>query len=252
MYCCAALNGTLTQDGLNGFCDCDARVGSAQPLQFGGDASAITTIGVTDSLIATTTPQQSSAITTIGVTGSMIATTTPQQSSAITTIGVTGSMIATTTPQQSSAITTLIVVSTTQRPSPISSSTYTVSSAASSSEEATNPNTGTEPTGSSMPKPVKTVYPHHDRAVIVGASVGTSIALICLAALGFCIFYRKLQGHRDQSRKSKVNPHLSSSDPYPDPGVQELFGGQKVQELPAELVRYELTGDVAHHELPSP
>lgn len=39
-YCCAALNGTLTQDGLNGFCDCDSRIGSAQPLQFGGgDAS---------------------------------------------------------------------------------------------------------------------------------------------------------------------------------------------------------------------
>lgn len=102
-----------------------------------------------------------------------------------------------------------------------------------------------------MPKIEKTAYPNNDKAVIVGASVGTSIALICLAVLGFYIFYRKLQGHRDQSRKSKVNPHLYYSDPYPDPGVQELFGGQRVHELPAERFRHELPGDVAHYELPS-
>ena len=227
-YCCAAFNGTLTQDGLNGFCDCDARVGSAQPLQFGGDASAITTIGVTTSLIAARTPQRSSAITT------------------------------------------LIVVSTTQQPSSTSSPTSAVSSVASSSQspfqtfarasttlssssstETPNLNNRTEPTSSSMPKTEKTVYPNNDKAVIVGASVGTSIALICLAALGFYIFHRKLQAHRDQSRKSKVNPHLYSSDPYPGPGVQELFGGQRPHELPAEQVRNELPGDLAHYKLPS-
>lgn len=102
-----------------------------------------------------------------------------------------------------------------------------------------------------MPNPEKPVNPQHDRAVIVGASVGSSIALICLTALGFYIFYRKRQRRRDQSRESKVHPQLYYSDPYPDPGIQELCGGQKLHELPAERFRHELPGDLAHYELPS-
>ena len=48
-YCCAATNGTLTQDGLNGICDCDSNRDSTGPLHFGENASAITTINVVSS-----------------------------------------------------------------------------------------------------------------------------------------------------------------------------------------------------------
>lgn len=230
-YCCAALNDTLTQDGLNGFCDCDARVGSAQPLQFGGDASAITTIGVTASLIAATTPPRSSATTTF------VAVSTTQRSSSISSSASAVSSAAFSSQSPSLAF--------------AASSSASATQSSSSSGKAPNPDIETKPTSSSMPKPEKTVYPQNDRAAIVGASVGISVALICLAALGFYIFHRKRQGRRDQSRKSKVNPHLYSSDSYPDPGLQELFGGQKVYELPVERFRHELLGDVAHYELPS-
>lgn len=51
-YCCGTLNGTQTQDvedGVDGICDCNAVRGPGQPLRFEGNATAITTIGVTDS-----------------------------------------------------------------------------------------------------------------------------------------------------------------------------------------------------------
>ena len=58
-YCCGTSNGTLTLDGVNGVCDCDAFRGSSQPLHFEGNATAITTINVPESTtfqIFSTTP----------------------------------------------------------------------------------------------------------------------------------------------------------------------------------------------------
>lgn len=234
MYCCAALNGTLTQDGLNGFCDCDARIGSAQPLQFGGgNATAITTIGVTGSLTAATKPPRSSTTQT-----SIVVSTTQRSSSISSSTSIVSS-----------------VASSSQSPSPTSTASSSVSATPSSSllssAKALNPDIETKPTSSSTPNPEKSANPQNDKAAIIGASVGISIALICLAALGFYIFNRKLQRRRDQSRESKVHPQLYPSNLYPDPGIQELCGGQKVHELPAERFRHELPGDVARYELPS-
>lgn len=61
-YCCAAINGTLTQDGVNDICDCDANQGSTQPLHFQSNASAITTIDEVPS------SSQSSVSTTTALT----------------------------------------------------------------------------------------------------------------------------------------------------------------------------------------
>ena len=157
----------------------------------------------------------------------------------------------------------LIAASTTQRSSPISSTTSTVSSVASlsqtstassrasatpsssSSTEAPHPSNGTVLTSSSTANPVETIYPHHDREVAVGAGVGTSIALICLAALGFYIFHRRLRRQYGRGPKSGINPHPHTSDPNPDPGRQEPVEGPWAHELSAGQFRCELPGDVA-------
>lgn len=171
-------------------------------------------------------------------------------------IGVTASLIAASKTQRSSSIssstsTASPATSSSQSSSPTSagSSRASATPKSSSSTKAPQPSSQTGSTSSSTPNPVKTVYPRHDRAVAIGAGAGTSIALLCLAALGFYIFHRKLQGHHHQRRKSDINAHLYSSDPNPNLGQQGLFGDMRARELSAGQFGYELPGDAAVHEL---
>ena len=233
-YCCVAINGTLTEDGVNGNCDCDSNGDYTGPLHFGENASAITTINVVSS-----SPQSSLRNTHVAASSSQ---------SSLLTIDVVAS-----SSQDSLPTTTAL----TRIPSSIQS-LFSVSTAPPSTTSAKrritfSTSTNTSPTASLSSSFLPSLSPSpssqisNKRAVAIGAGVGTPLALIILAFVAYFL-------HRKISHPSHQRSHgtslSSNSDPTVPPSYdhhqhverQELFGSTGVHEMQAVPGCFELSG----------
>lgn len=255
LYCCGTLEGSRTQDwndDVPGICDCNATEGPGQPLQFEGNATAITTIGAPDS----STSQMSSTFSN-SIDSPMSFTSSRPSSSSVFSSASASTLKARQSLTTSEPLTASSKTSVASSKSPVESPTSLVTSPkspiVSSKSFVTSSNSSVASSKSlvfssksllaSSKSPVASSpsipQPSKNRAAIIGSTVGVTVPLLSVAALAF--FFRR--------RKQKTKEPLPESNPNELARYLEI-GPDRPHEHLASTGERELQASLSYHELP--